>query len=42
MPVKRILLVEDEPDIHQLLTHVLVDSGYIVDVAETVARAWQC
>lgn len=42
MSVKRILLVEDEPDIHQLLTHVLVDSGYIVDVAETVARAWQC
>jgi two-component system, OmpR family, response regulator len=41
MPAKRILLVEDEPDIHHLLTHVLVGSGYIVDVAETVAQAWQ-
>ena len=38
---KRILLVEDEPDIHYLLAHVLMDAGYAVDVAETVAAAWQ-
>lgn len=41
MPEKRILLLEDEPDIHQLLTHVLIDEGYSVDVASTVAEAWQ-
>lgn len=42
MPAKRILLVEDDPDIHYLLTHVLIAEGYAVDVAETVAKAWQC
>jgi DNA-binding response OmpR family regulator len=42
MPAKRILLVEDDPDIHYLLTHVLVSEGYAVDVADTVAKAWQC
>lgn len=41
MSQKRILLVEDEPDIHTLLAHVLMDAGYAVDVAETVAAAWQ-
>jgi DNA-binding response OmpR family regulator len=42
MPAKRILLVEDDPDIHQLLAHVLIDEGYAVDVATTAAKAWQC
>ena len=41
MPAKRILLLEDERDIHYLLSHVLMDQGYVVDVAETLAEAWQ-
>ena len=41
MSQKRILLVEDEPDIHYLMAHILIDAGYAVDVAETVAAAWQ-
>jgi CheY-like chemotaxis protein len=41
MSQKRILLVEDEPDIHYLMAHILIDAGYTVDVAETVAAAWQ-
>jgi len=39
MAGERILLVEDEPDIHQLLSHALRGEGYRVDPAETVARA---
>jgi DNA-binding response OmpR family regulator len=39
MPQKRILLVEDEPAIHDTLAHVLSDEGYRVDVATTVAEA---
>ena len=42
MPAKRIPLVEDEPDIHELLAHVLIGEGYVVDVAPTVTQAWQC
>jgi two-component system response regulator HydG len=42
MPAKRILLIEDEPAVHELLAHVLFDEGYEVDVAKTVAEAWQC
>ena len=41
MPEKRILLVEDEPTVHELLAHVLYAEGYAVDVAATVAEAWQ-
>src|SRR4029077_15000689 len=33
--------VEDEPEIHQLLAHVLSGEGYTVDVAATVAEAWR-
>jgi DNA-binding response OmpR family regulator len=40
MPDKRILLVEDELEIRQLLTHVLHAAGYIVDAAATVEAAW--
>jgi DNA-binding response OmpR family regulator len=40
MPDKRILLVEDEPEIRQLLTHALRAEGYVVDVAATAAEAW--
>ena len=39
MPEKRILLVEDEPAIHELLAPVLRELGYQVDVATTVADA---
>jgi len=41
MPAKRILLVEDERDTHELLRHVLIDAGYVVDVAPTAADAWR-
>jgi DNA-binding response OmpR family regulator len=36
---QRILLVEDD-DVGVLLTHVLVDEGYLVDLATTNAEAW--
>lgn len=35
----RILLVEDQQDVRLLLQHVLLGSGYEVDVTETVAQA---
>ena len=40
MPDKRILLVEDEPEVQQLLSHTLRSAGYVVDVAATAAEAW--
>ena len=40
MAEHRILLVEDEHDIRDLLAHVLMGEGYTVDVAATVAEAW--
>jgi DNA-binding response OmpR family regulator len=42
MPNKRILLVEDEPEIGDLLALFLRGVGYAVDVARTLAqgRAW--
>jgi two-component system alkaline phosphatase synthesis response regulator PhoP len=41
IPLQRILVVDDEPDIRQLNTEVLTESGYKVDVAEDGAVAWQ-
>jgi len=40
MPDKRVLLVEDEPEISQLLGHTIRTAGHVVDVAGTVAEAW--
>ncbi len=39
MTNKRILLVEDDPDLGFLLTHVLSDAGYVVDLATTRREA---
>jgi DNA-binding response OmpR family regulator len=40
MTGRRVLLVEDEPDVRQLLTHTLRAAGYELDVAATAAEAW--
>ncbi len=37
--MRRILLGEDDPDLHPLLEHVLLRKGYAVDVAVTAASA---
>ena len=37
--MSRILLVEDEYNVRVLLEHVLIDAGYEVDSAATVAEA---
>jgi DNA-binding response OmpR family regulator len=39
MPERRILLVEDDPDLAPILEHVLIDEGYTVDVAGTLRQA---
>ena len=41
IPPPHILVVEDEPDIRQLNTEVLIDFGYKVDAAEDGMAAWQ-
>jgi CheY-like chemotaxis protein len=41
MAAKRILLVEDEQDIAEILALVLRSEGYTVDIAGTVAQARQ-
>ena len=40
MPDTRVLLVEDEPEVRQLLAHSLRSAGYHVDAARTAAEAW--
>ena len=40
MSDKRILLVEDEPEVRRPLTHTLHAAGYQVDVAATASQAW--
>jgi len=39
MPKKTILVVDDEPDIRQLLQEILEDEGYGVEVAENAEVA---
>ena len=41
MSSERILLVEDELAIGELLAHVLYAERYVVDVASTIADAWR-
>jgi DNA-binding response OmpR family regulator len=41
MVATRILLVEDERNLGELLVHVLVSAGFAVDLAPTVAEAEQ-
>ena len=37
----RLLLVDDEPHLTDLLSEELVDHGYNVEVASTISEAWQ-
>ena len=37
----RLLLVDDEPHLTELLSEELVDQGYDVEVASTISEAWQ-
>jgi DNA-binding NtrC family response regulator len=39
MPAKRILLIEDDPDIGPMLSMALTDEGYRVSVAVTASEA---
>jgi CheY-like chemotaxis protein len=40
MPEKRILLVEDDADVGELLAVALEGEGYEVDLAKTAAESW--
>jgi two-component system sensor histidine kinase/response regulator len=40
-PLRRILVVEDEPDIRRLNAEVLMNSGYHVDTAEDGKAGWE-
>jgi DNA-binding response OmpR family regulator len=40
VPSQRILVVDDEPLIRQLNSEILADAGFVVDVAEDGAAAW--
>jgi len=40
-PPRRILVVDDDSDIRQLSTEVLIHSGYVVDAAADGAAAWE-
>ena len=42
MPENRILLVEDDPDVAEVLAAALGEAGYMVDLATTVAEGWRC
>jgi DNA-binding response OmpR family regulator len=42
LPEKRILLVEDDRTIREVLSNVLLAEGYRVDAAVTVAEAMAC
>ncbi len=38
---QRILVVDDEPDIRELIRDILEDEGYAVEVASSAAEAWE-
>jgi CheY-like chemotaxis protein len=38
---RRIMVVDDDPDIRHLMSEVLAGAGYVVDVAENGTRAWK-
>jgi DNA-binding response OmpR family regulator len=40
-PPRRILVVDDEPSVRQLITSTLARAGYHVDAAEDGALAWE-
>ena len=40
MPEKRILLVEDDENVGEVLAIALAEAGYHVDVATTAAESW--
>jgi DNA-binding NtrC family response regulator len=42
MPDNRILLVEDDADVAEMLATALADEGYAVDLVGTVAEGWRC
>jgi DNA-binding NtrC family response regulator len=42
MPDKRILLVEDDEDVGEVLRIALHEAGYPVDLATTAADGWKC
>ncbi|HEX6441723.1 MAG TPA: response regulator [Stellaceae bacterium] len=41
MPQKRILLVEDDEDVAEVLRIAILGEGYAVDYAPTAAEAWK-
>jgi DNA-binding NtrC family response regulator len=41
MPEKRILLVEDDEDVGEVLRIALLGDGYAVDLAASAAEAWR-
>src|SRR5436853_6990839 len=41
MPEQRILLVEDDEDVGEVLKIALLEEGYTVDFAGTAAEAWR-
>jgi two-component system response regulator PilR (NtrC family) len=41
MPGKRILLVEDDEDVGEVLRIALIGDGYTVDLAASAAAAWK-
>lgn len=41
-PMKRILVIEDDPDIQELIRNFLQDAGYLVSLAGDGLEGWRC